>query len=133
MGSFAKVTVAAAAAVALLLAPLAAAQSPTPDPSVYVGTPTNACPTVGVTLRNCRCSAVITPPRSTVLPTDEVSGLWCPVVPGPAITRYYCDEAGTIDCGVVCRPPRGYCAGPSRVDGKCRCGTSGNRIVVVRK
>jgi len=122
---------AAAVAVALTLAASAAAV----DDSVYVGSPADACPTVGRVLRECRCSLAVTPPRSVVLPTTEASGEWCPVVDGPAITRYYCDTEGVSDCRVVCRVPRDYCVpGSLRRDGtNCRCAKSGNRVVVLPK
>lgn len=131
-------TLVAAAVTAALLVAIAApvegqATALAADDSIYVGTPNNACPTVGRVLRECDCSMAVTPPRALVLPTDEVSGLWCPVVAGPSITRYFCDPAGGSRCNVVCRPAKDYCASPLRPDGKCGCGRTGHRIVVVRK
>lgn len=133
MSMVTRTLVAAAAAAVLLVASAAPAMAQTADDSVYVGTSANACPTVGRVLRECDCSLAVTPPRSVVLPTDEASGLWCPVVDGPSITRYFCDPAGGSRCNVVCRPPKDYCSSPLRTDGKCGCGRTGNRIVVVRK
>lgn len=131
-------TLAAIAVAAALLVAVAApvagqAAVPAVDDSIYVGTPTDACPTVGRVLRECDCSMAVTPPRALVLPTDEESGLWCPVVDGPSITRYFCDPAGGSRCNVVCRPAKDFCASPLRADRKCGCGRTGHRIVVMRK
>lgn len=122
-----------AMAVLLVAAAVPTTGQATADDSIYVGTSADACPTVGRVLRECDCSLAVTPPRSVVLPSEEASGLWCPVVDGPAITRYFCDAAGGSRCNVVCRPPKDYCSSPLRADGNCGCGRTGNRIVVVRK
>lgn len=131
--TLAAVTVAAALLVAVAAPVAGQAAAPAVDDSIYVGTPADACPTVGRVLRECDCSMAVTPPRALVLPTDEASGLWCPVVDGPSITRYFCDSAGESRCNVVCRPAKDYCASPLRADRKCGCGRTGHRIVVVRK
>jgi len=123
-------TVAALAAIAAAAtAPVAGGQALSP---IFVGSPADACATVGRVADTCACSVADVAPRPTVMAPVEPSGLWCPVRLRLGL-RYFCDEAGLQTCNVVCVGSAFYCAPDSLRDAgsNCRCASTGTRLVVV--
>lgn len=126
----------ALAAAAIVAAILITAPVPTDGQAVnpiYIGTPADGCTDpVGSVTGTCACSMVTLTGRPSVLPPVEESRLWCDVRPR-SLTQYFCDEAGTATCNVVCSGRVYYCAaGSLRFGGKqCECAMTGKRVVVV--
>jgi len=109
---------------------------------VYLGTPADACPTVGAVLSTCACQEeVAASPRLVVVappPPAGRGGTACALLERPD-AALACHPRGGLTCAVTCAPPRPYCAfGSLGFDAKtgggvCACALSGNVKLVVRK
>ncbi|GAB0494706.1 hypothetical protein MMPV_006003 [Pyropia vietnamensis] len=131
--TFRVVTLVAAVMVVAILATAPVRTDAQAVNPIYIGSPTDACTDpVGSVTGTCACSMVTLTERPSVLPPVEESRLWCDVRPR-SLTQYFCDEAGTATCNVVCSGRVYYCAaGSLRFEGKqCECAMTGKRVVVV--